>query len=516
MTTEGGLGVGGMQGSLPALYCFERHFISSPPYFLTSSNLEHQAPAPSTLFRFVNEEGEPLNPRNNAVYRELKRGTFLHEKLTMPPSSRQPLYLTEVVANPSFHLEVSHDDVEFGQELQVTWHPTQQEGSMLDDHNIIMVLSCAHDSKSASDIAKNFVDAATLSQIKATHIQQNQLDQELDSDRWIIPNFPIIHSNTCQFFMVQNAMSDTHAPTTHYSILASKKISLKSSLSKPTAIHLGLSSNPNARFIQFTTGVAGGSVVEIAKRSSDPKAELQFVKLTGESTTYSAGDMCQSPANSEDGAGGFVNPGHLHIVKAEGLEYNSEYIYRVGLAAGQGVRWSEYFEFKTDHGVVNVNKLDVVKATTTFLAVSDQGVQQSIASPTPATAPSLLSEIENTKGQAAAKDVVTLIHTLIHNETISSIHHLGDLSYANGVGHVWDVYMNMIQYYASSVPITVGVGNHEYDHTGGGKGRDPSGVISDGGFQPYWGNFKDDSGGECGVPTSKRFSVPENGNGVFW
>lgn len=435
----------------------------------------------------------------------------------MSPSNKQPLHLTQALPNPSFHLEVSHENVEFGHELQVTWYPTQQDKTTSEDHNTIMALSCAQNSKSASNIAKNFVDAATLSQIKATHIHQNQLDQELSSNKWIIPNFPIIHSNICQFFIVKKASSDTNTSTTQYNILASAEISLKSSQSKPTSIHLGLSSNPNARYIQFTTGIAGGSVVEIAKRSSDPKTELEFVKLTGESTTYSAGDMCQSPANTEDGAGGFVNPGHLHTVKAEGLEYNSEYIYRVGLAAGQGVRWSEYFEFRTDHGVVNVNELNVVQATTTFLVVGDQGIQQSLDSSTPASAPSLLSEVESTKDKsAAANDVVTLIHTLIHNVTISSIHHLGDLSYANGVGHVWDIYMNMIQPYASSVPITVVVGNHEYDHTGGGKGKDPSGVISDGGFQPYWGDFADDSGGECGVPTSKRFAVPENGNRVFW
>ncbi|KAL7543835.1 hypothetical protein ACHAXR_013183 [Thalassiosira sp. AJA248-18] len=61
----------------------------------------------------------------------------------------------------------------------------------------------------------------------------------------------------------------------------------------------------------------------------------------------------------------------------------------------------------------------------------------------------------------------------------------------------------MIQSYASRVPVMVGVGNHEYDHTeGGGGGKDPSGVLS--------------AGGECGVPVSKRFAAPDNGNGVFW
>jgi hypothetical protein len=65
----------------------------------------------------------------------------------------------------------------------------------------------------------------------------------------------------------------------------------------------------------------------------------------------------------------------------------------------------------------------------------------------------------------------------------------------------------------------VAVGNHEYDHTdGGGPGKDPSGVETAHGFMPSWGNFAEDSGGECGVPTAKRFHMPSSphSNGVFW
>ena len=103
-----------------------------------------------------------------------------------------------------------------------------------------------------------------------------------------------------------------------------------------------------------------------------------------------------------------------------------------------------------------------------------------------------------------AQQVTDLIASMIDNQTIGSIHFIGDLSYADGAAHVWDVWMDMIQPIASRVPVMVGVGNHEYDH-------------SDGGFQPDWGegSFKSE-GGECGVPISKRFAVPDNGNGVFW
>jgi acid phosphatase type 7 len=96
-------------------------------------------------------------------------------------------------------------------------------------------------------------------------------------------------------------------------------------------------------------------------------------------------------------------------------------------------------------------------------------------------------------------------------------------SYANGAGHMWDAWFRMISPFAPRLPLMIAIGNHEYDHTVGGLGRDPSGVTTDHGFQPKWGNFADDSGGECGVPMAKRFRMPSSSpsskirsNGVFW
>jgi hypothetical protein len=255
-----------------------------------------------------------------------------------------------------------------------------------------------------------------------------------DLNEWIIPKFPIIRSNACRIYMLKNRPEhhyDNSQPTRefHYDILAETSISLSSSQELPTAIHLGLSSDSRTRCIQFTTGIAGGSVVEIAKRSSnhvDSNEELDFVKVTGGSTTYTAEEMCQSPANVVE-AGAFVDPGHLHTVKVTGLEMDSTYIYRVGLAMGQGVRWSEYYEFRTDH------KGENLEAMTTFLVLGDQGCQQSLDSSTaPATAPSRImmdeTELHVRQGKAAAQYVADLIHSIIDNQTVSSVHHLGDLS----------------------------------------------------------------------------------------
>ena len=61
----------------------------------------------------------------------------------------------------------------------------------------------------------------------------------------------------------------------------------------------------------------------------------------------------------------------------------------------------------------------------------------------------------------------------------------------------------------------VGIGNHEYDHLTGGK-NDPSGAPVPAGFYPAWGNYGDDSSGECGVPMFQRYTMPGSGNALFW
>merc|ERR1711953_26073 len=94
-------------------------------------------------------------------------------------------------------------------------------------------------------------------------------------------------------------------------------------------------------------------------------------------------------------------------------------------------------------------------------------------------------------------------------------HHFGDLSYARGYTRIWDDWMSMIEPYAKLAPYMVGIGNHEFGYWSGGH-NDPS---DDPHFQPHWGNFGPDSGGECGVPAISRFRMPSGrsgGNSLFW
>ena len=73
----------------------------------------------------------------------------------------------------------------------------------------------------------------------------------------------------------------------------------------------------------------------------------------------------------------------------------------------------------------------------------------------------------------------------------SAVVHAGDLSYAIGYAHRWDLFASRLEGLADRVPYLTGLGNHERDWPG-------SGSISD--FM--------DSGGECGIPTTVRFPSP--------
>ena len=213
------------------------------------------------------------------------------------------------------------------------------------------------------------------------------------------------------------------------------------------------------------------------------------MKAEGSSHTYSAADLCQEPANVTE-TGKFRAPGMLHVVALTNLKQDTNYQYKVGLASGQGIVWSDTFQFHSAPAVGDTKEFS-------YVVYGDQGC------------PSVGWGMGGSWTAAMAA----------REPSIRAIHHFGDLSYARGAAHIWDEWFHMIETFASKVPLMIGVGNHEYDHMAGGEnGKDPSGLNSSHGFMPEWGNFGDDSGGECGVPTARRFVMPaSNGsNGVFW
>ena len=512
---------------LPTIFLVAE-FLPPPPS--SRQGVPHADPIASTLLSVSNAQGF-VDVLKNDLYEQLKLAKFnLNAEDVDLFASSHGVQSRKLLGEYGLN-SVNRDHAKFGESLTLEWYSSSLDQLSRNDstrQNIdqagindddIVALYCPADETNP----KKFRDAATIAQARATHSRHRSNKPDLvdnfsfgSSDNvWTLPSFPIIREDSCEFRLYvheksslgqgelgksklwwfspkKTRSSDEH----HYTLVASTgPVALTQNNKTPTGVHISLTGNPSEMNIQFTTGDSGKPVVEIAKKSSVDEG-VTWTKVEGVSTTYDATDMCQEPATSTD-PGRFISPGQLHTVKVTKLEPGTDYVYRVGVAAGQGIAWSEDFVFRGSPapGPSASGK------PLTFLAFGDQGCEDwnNITSGGPAVTKLINSLIDN------------------ENETISSIHHLGDLSYAMGAAHIWDEWMNMIQPYSSRVPLMVGVGNHEYDHTdGGGGGKDPSGVNTAFGFEPSWGNFGEDSSGECGVPVSKRFAAPANGNGVFW
>ena len=252
----------------------------------------------------------------------------------------------------------------------------------------------------------------------------------------------------------------------------SNKVTFINGIEAPLHGHLALTGDPTEMRVHWTTGTASTPTVLYGTSPSS----LDF-KATGTSKTYKASDMCGPPANMSLY---FMNPGYLHEVLLTNLEPNTHYYYKYG---SEGV-YSEVKSFKT-----SLKKGD--RTPYTFVAYGDMD----LTLPPGAVTTALLARKEVGNGA-------------------SFVAHIGDISYAVGIGFRWELWFALVEPYSSLAPYMVAIGNHEQDHLVGGN-KDPSHAPGEG-FHPSWGNYGSDSGGECGVPMYERFHMPDNGNGLWW
>ena len=435
---------------------------ASVPSNVTEDRLrEGEKPLPTPLGVLDPKTGKSIHVFHNPLYKQLKQSTF---------QKSDDEFLSEALLLDTTEL------TRVRQSLTISWG--HLETSELD----VLALYCPSDAPHP-----DFLEAATLEQVRAT-------SPGIDPDEWYIPHFPVFQHESCQFRLFHPVHSTDNDGRRVYRHVASSPL-LKIPKTAPTNIHLALGNDPTTMVVQFSTGDAPNGD---AGRLGTPVVQYgpvdggSVVKNQGTSQTYTANDLCQDPAN-ETGTGKFQSPGTLHVVSMTDLQPLQQYQYKVGLAGGQGIVWSETYTFRSPPPV------GYKEEPFSYLVYGDQGC--------PSTG----------WGEGGMWTAAMIAEEV---DTITSVHHFGDLSYARGAAHIWEDWFHMIEPYTSRVPLMVGVGNHEYDHTAGGdNGRDPSGVTEPHGFMPEWGNYGMDSGGECGVPTARRFNMPSsaaNSNGVFW
>jgi hypothetical protein len=508
-------------------------------------------PVQPTLLSVVDHEtGEFVNAAANSLYKQFKQklqmaqvasleSNNIHRDSVSPEKGALRLHQEEILIHDSLTVYWS-EEIEFASpstsvlefENNNAVHSESrslaeagEETTMLKQRRQvqeedIMALYCpAHE----SDPTK-FRDAFTIQQARVMMSPTNH-GPILPQASVHIPSFPVVREDTCEFRLYgevevdhgllglphDGSIKEAQYKSSSFHLLArSPEIKLTLARETPLGMHIALTGNPSEMLVQFNTGnIHGTPVVAYGKapQDDDPDADLDLtLKQEGTSATYAAEDMCNEPANVTD-VGSFVDPGLFHAVTLTGLESDQWYAYKVGVTGGQGIVWSEVHKFQSapylasndddedadaDHGYFFSNY------TFSFLVYADQGV------------------LSNDNFYGAA-DTVRYTTREVKEHNARMVHHFGDLSYARGVGHIWDQWMSLIQPFASSAPFMVGIGNHEYGYISEGGDKDPSGETHE--YQPKWGNFCNDSGGECGVPTSARFTMPaesSGGNGVFW
>jgi acid phosphatase type 7 len=211
------------------------------------------------------------------------------------------------------------------------------------------------------------------------------------------------------------------------------------------------------------------------------------------SDTYHASDMCEAPATTV-AANMYRDPGVMFSAVLSNLEVATTYYYRV---CSDETSCSSVLRMRTPPAPGSQN------GVASFFVYGDLG-DWTVHATGPFNANrsgSTMDLIRNDMNDPLANYVAVM--------------HNGDLSYGKGSTFLWDQFGALIEPVASEIPYMVGIGNHEYCYESGGA-NDPSGAGATNGFHPLEGNYGRDSNGECGVPTNKRFIMPNNGNNVFW
>ena len=458
---------------------------------------EHTIP---TLLSVVDDAtGSYVYALENPLYERLKR-----TKIIFDPNEEE-LGIKEILEYPTLHLKLADNNSTSSiyprDALTLSWTlGKRRDGTNVVNNDAVILLYCGYQQDLQERTVQNphqFLEAATISMARATsrkHDDREVSSQRLDGENaWYFPSFPVIGHEACHFGLFQALPNDN----TYVRWAFSDVLKIINGKSTPSAIHLALGDSIDTMVVQFKTGIQGTPVV----RYGVDRDSLLF-STSGTSKTYTADDMCQAPANQQE-AGKFHPPGQLHVVTLIHLEPNTTYYYQVGLKDKEmQLTWSPSLS-----QFVSAPEVKADSEPFSYIVYGDQGC------------PSVgWGEGGAWTAAMTAREVDGLSNRL----PIRAVHHFGDISYARGAAHVWDDWFQMISSFTTRVPLMISIGNHEYDHSGGGgDGKDPSGVIDPGGYRPKWGNYgiaAAGSGGECGVPAANHFQMPNstNSNGVFW
>jgi hypothetical protein len=206
---------------------------------------------------------------------------------------------------------------------------------------------------------------------------------------------------------------------------------------------------------------------------------LDMQSVSTRTDSYNRSDMCGGPGRGV----GWHEPGWFHDALLEGLQTNTQYFYQI-VDDGVANSTSDISQFYTapHHGAdIPVN----------FIIFGDLGQGETDGSNEHTQMAESVVSCESMATDLAEGDI---------DRTLSpAVFHIGDISYARGYGTLWEQFFYQIRNVSHQLPWMVTAGNHERDW-------------------PQSGSFfrGNDSGGECGVPYSHRFAMPNGHNDQYW
>mmetsp|Transcript_22750 Transcript_22750/g.43494 ORF Transcript_22750/g.43494 Transcript_22750/m.43494 type:complete len:703 (-) Transcript_22750:411-2519(-) len=205
--------------------------------------------------------------------------------------------------------------------------------------------------------------------------------------------------------------------------------------------------------------------------------EASFQSVPASTSTYSAEEMCASPATGQ----GYRDIGWIHSALVE-------------VAPGRqlGYHLTDCTGAKTRRYRLRVPPAPGGERRTRVAMLGDMG----------------RGTVDDSKTWhqygAPAMNVSLALGQEVARGELDAVFLFGDLSYAQGYTSVWDEWLDQVEPFAASVPFFTNQGNHEYDT--------PKEAWREGAAPDIFD--KNDSGGECGVPSSRLVGSPGGGGSV--
>ncbi|XP_065180003.1 uncharacterized protein LOC135810439 [Sycon ciliatum] len=250
---------------------------------------------------------------------------------------------------------------------------------------------------------------------------------------------PLINMRvTCQiiFWKYNSTGQDQHLPLFPSN---AHKLTVGRGPLQPMQAHLSLTADPSVVYLTWVSSYVSNYNPSVWYHESAQPGAVSTSQAGA--TTYAAGDMCGAKAVRVEGQH-FRDPGAIYSAALANLKPATNYSYWFGIDKANTGGMSPVHWFLSP-------KLSASNAH--IVATADMGAWGG-------------SNPKVDEWQSPIPTIMQRILTVSDTKPVDLVAIYGDLSYANGEGHVWERYFYRLEPVATRIPLHVAIGNHEYDY----------------------------------------------------